>query len=131
MLEQKGCAHIHVVVIDTYMVPQGKLWNARQIATDLGFLDGRVRFHEHEYLFCGSIERERILAVLPAKGPRIPISVHLGTLTLPKLCFEAIGSQDIDAVKAYLREEIRRRCGCRDKASLQQTMLSLCTARWD
>ena len=47
MLEQKGCAHIHVVVIDTYMVPQGKLWNARQIATDLGFLDGRVRFHEH------------------------------------------------------------------------------------
>jgi len=131
MLEQKGCAHIRIVVIDTYTVPQGKLWNAHQIATDLGFLDERVRFHEHEYLFYGSIERERILAVLPAKGPRIPVSVHLGTLTLPQLCFEAIGSQDIDAVKAYLREEICWRCRRRDEASLQQTMLALCTARWD
>ena len=131
MLEQKGCAHISIVVIDTFTVPQGKLWNAHQIATDLGFLDERVRFHEHEYLFYGSIEHERILAVLPAKGPRIPVSVHLGTLTLAQLCFEAIGSQDIDAVKAYLREEICWRCGRKDEASLQQTMLALCTARWD
>lgn len=129
VLEQKGCAHICIVVIDTYAVPQGKLWNAYQIATDLGFLDERVRFHEHEYLFYRSTERERILAVFPAKGPRIPASVHMGTLTLPQSCFEAIGSQDIDAVKAYFREEIRRRCGNSDEVSLQQTMLALCIAR--
>lgn len=128
-LEQKGYAHIHVVLIDAYTVPQGNLWNAHQIATDLGFPDERLRFYEHEYLFYGSIERERILAVLPAKGPRTSMSVHLGTLALPQLCFEAIGSKDIDAMKAYLREEIRRRCGCRDETSLQQTMLALCTAR--
>jgi len=129
-LEQGGCAHIRILVIDTYAVPQGKLWNAHQIVTELGFPDERARFHKHEYLFYGSIEREHVLAVLPAKGLRTPVSVHLGTLTLPQLCFEAIGSRNIDAVKTYLREEICRRCGRRDEALLQQTMLALCTARW-
>ncbi|MCJ1348085.1 hypothetical protein MMC31_006316 [Peltigera leucophlebia] len=131
MLERKGHAQLRIVVIDTYAVPQGKLWNAHQIATDLGFEDRRIPFHKHEYLFYGSIERERILAVLPAKGPQIHVSVHLGTLTLPQLCVEAIGSPNIDAVKAYLREEIRRRCGHRDEVLLQQTILALCTVRLD
>ncbi len=132
-LGRKGWAHIHIVVIDTYTVPQGKLWNAHQIAVALRFPKERLQYHEHEYLFYRSIERKRILAVLPAKGPRLNMSVHLGTLTLPELCFESIfesiGSQDINAVKAYLREWIYRRCGWRDEILLQQTVLALCNGQ--
>ena len=130
-LEQKGCTHIRIVVIDTYVMPPGKLLNAHQIATDLDFPDIRLRFHKDEYLFYGSIEREHILAVLPTNGSRTSIPVHLGTLTLPQWCFEAIESWDLDAVKAYLREENRRRCGFGDEAELRQTVLALCKDRWN
>lgn len=81
MLEQKGCANICTVAIDIDTVPYQKLWNAHQIAPELGFLDERIRFYEHESLYYGSIQHELILAVLPAKGPQISVSVYLGKTT--------------------------------------------------
>lgn len=67
-LEGKERAQLYIVVIDTYLVPQGQLWNAHQIAIALGFPNERIRFYEHENLFHGSIKRERILAVMPARA---------------------------------------------------------------
>ena len=114
-----------------YKVPQGQVWDAHRIAQDLGFPDDRLRFHENEYLFHGSIKRELILAIVPAMGPRILVPVHMGEITLARSCFEAIGSQDIDAVKAFLREQFQRRHGSRDEVLLQQTVRALCTVCWD
>jgi hypothetical protein len=83
MLEQSGIEDIDIVVIDTCDVPPGQLWDAHQLAVRLGFPQWRIDFHKNEYLFHGSIEHERVLAVLPAEGRRVSIPVHLGSLTLP------------------------------------------------
>ena len=129
MLEQKGCTHLYMIVISTSGVPQGQLWNVHQIAADLEFPAERLQLHEDENLFYGSVKRDCILAVLPARGSRIPVSAHMGTLTLPQSCFEAIGSHDVDAVRVYLQEEICRRGGNSDEALLQQTVRALCMDR--
>lgn len=85
MVEREGCAHIRVVVIDTYAAPHGRVLNAHRIATDGRSLDERARFPEHECLFYGSIGRERSFAVLPAKGasdPRVGASGYAYVATV-------------------------------------------------
>jgi hypothetical protein len=131
MLEQKGCICLHIVVIDIYQVPQGHMWDAHQIAKELGFPDDRLRFDENEYLCHGSIKCDRVLAIVPAMGPRIRVPVHMGEITLARSCLEAIGSQDIDTVKTFFREQLQWRCGSRDEILLQQIVHALCTSRWD
>ena len=58
MLEQNGYTNLHIIVIDTFEVPQGRLWNAYQIATDFGFPAERLQFLQHAYPFYGSVGRE-------------------------------------------------------------------------
>lgn len=126
MLKQKECVDIHIVIINICLMPQERLWNAHQIVINLKFSNDRVRFHEHEYFFYEFIERERIFAILSAKGPRISTSMHMSTLTLSQSCFEVIGSQNLNILKNYLRKEIHRRCDNSDEVSLQQAMRALC-----
>jgi hypothetical protein len=128
-LERKGLQGIYIVVIDTYTVPKGQLWDAHQIARELGFSEKRLRYHENELLFRGWLDSERILAVLPAIGPLISLKVHLWLLTLPRSFLEAIGSRNTDLVKEELFTEIYVRFGVWDEVRLQQTIFALCTTR--
>ena len=131
MLEQSGIGDIDIVVIDTYNVPSGKLWDAHQLAIHMGFPQWWIDFHENEYLFYGSIEHERILAVLPAEGRRISIPVHLGCLALPQSFVNAVGSEDETTITTGIFREVYTRCGTRDRVPCEQTLHALSTTRID
>lgn len=131
MLEQRGIDDIDILVIDTYDVPSGQLWDAHRLAVHMGFPQWRIGFHENEYLFYGSIACRRILAVIPATGRKIPIPVHLGTLTLPQSFIDTIELDGKEPLKMGLFREVYIRCGTWDSVRHEQTMHALCTLRLD
>jgi hypothetical protein len=127
MLEQSGIEDIDIVVIGTYDVPPGQLWNAHQLAVRLGFPQWLIDFHENEYLFHGSIEHERVLAVLPAEGRRVSIPVHLGSLTLPQSFVNTVGSEDEEVITTGISREVFIHCDTWDRVRCEQTLHALCT----
>jgi len=122
---------IDIVVIDTYNVPPGQLWDAHQLAIHFGFPQWRIDFHKNEYLFHGSIKHERILAVLPAQGRRVLIPVHLGSLTLPQSFVDNVGSEDEEAITTGIFREVYIRSGTWDHVRREQTVHALCTTHLD
>ncbi len=115
------------MVIDTYDVPSGQIWDAHQLAKHMGFPQWRTDFHENEYLFYGSIAYERILAVIPAERRKVSIPVHLGPLKLLQSFINIIESEDQEAIKRSIFREVYIRCGTWDSVRHEQTVHALCT----
>jgi hypothetical protein len=130
-LQRQGHREVYIVVIDTYTVTDGHLWDAHSIARRLGLVGQRLQYRKNEYLFLNTIPAERILAVVPAMGVQVPLYVRLGKLTLPESYLEMLPSRTIEAIKQDLMEEIYRHHGVKDEVRLLQTIHALCTERWD
>ena len=126
-----GPLQLNLVVIDICDLPTGRLWDAHRMAIEFGFPLSRVGFHENEYLFYGTIERERILAVFPAGGGQLTIPVHLGELRVPRAFIDVVGSADEEAVRAAIVHEVYIRCGSWDRSRCEQTLHALCRRRFD
>ena len=122
---------LELVVVDTYNVPSGCLWDAHRMAIEFGFPPERVGYHENEYLFYGGIEQERVLGVFPAAGTPVTIPVHLGELRVPGAFIGVVGSADEEEVKTAIAYEVYSRCGYFDRVRWEQTLHALCSRRFD
>ena len=126
-----GPEQLFLMIINTYCVPRGNLWDAYVITHYLGFPTERLAYHEGEYLHHGPIGRERVLKVFPVGGGKVPIPVHLGQLLVPQVLVNAVGSSDADAIKDAILREVEQRHDWRDHVLGEQTVHALCSARSD
>jgi hypothetical protein len=140
-LQGEGVRDVYIVIIDTFHVQAGELLEAFDIAREVGFTwrdpNRRRRLENHvgEYLFVGRIRSERILAVVPAMGAVIKISVHLGKLGMPQSFLASVvpaaGEALEEAVKREIKTDLYSREGIVDEVKVQQIMRALCLATRD